>query len=126
MAITRVMHLVNGKRYGMFYHFDDGRCLYLAWRSGEKNRSLFFRENAWCIDITTLREARHRGCTAIGIAHKVGKSVNYYITNIDNFFNPPSEAHPEGKTPQRRLRRDHFIVNTTLSAGHIASALKIK
>jgi hypothetical protein len=110
----------------MFYHFPDGRCLYLAWRSGEKSRSLFFKKNAWCIDTATLREAKYRGCTAIGIAHRVGKAVSYYITNLDDYWNPPSEFHREGTTPQRRLSRDKFLVNTSLSAGSIHRAMRLR
>lgn len=110
VSITRVPHSVNGKRYGMFYHFDDGRCLYLAWRSGEKSKSLYFAKMAWCLDIATLREAERRGATAIGIAHKVGTRTDFYICNLQDFWNPPSERHPEGTTPQRRLSRDKFLV----------------
>jgi hypothetical protein len=126
VSITRVPHSVNGKKYGMFYHFDDGRCLYLAWRSGEKSRSLFFRKNAWCLDIATLREAERRGATAIGVAHRVGKNVHYYITRLQDFWSPPSEPHPEGTTPQRRLGRDKFLVNTSISSGSIAKAMKLR
>lgn len=126
VVITRVLHSINGKKYGMFYHFPDGRCLYLAWRTGEKSRSLFFQKNAWCLDIATLREAERRGATAVGIAHKIGKDVHYYITNLADFWSPPSEPHPQGITPQRRLGRDKFVVNTTRSAGSIAKAMKLK
>lgn len=126
VSIVRVPHSINGKKYGMFYHFPDGRCLYLAWRSGEKSKSLYFKKNAWCIDTATLREAKYRGCTAIGFAHKIGKDVFYYVTNLDAFWNPPSEPHPEGTTPQRRLSRDKFLVNTALSAGSIAKFMKLR
>ena len=60
-----------------------------------------------------------------GIAHKIGKSVIYYITNIEDYIGPPSERHPEGVTPQRRLRRDKFPVNTSMTAKHIAKTMKI-
>ena len=110
VSIVRVPHSINGKRYGMFYHFDDGRCLYLAFRSGEKTKSLHFAKMAWCLDIATLREAERRGCTAIGIAHKVGNRIDFYVCNLIDFWNPPSERHPPGTTPQRRLSRDNFPV----------------
>ena len=126
MAVTRVLHSVNGRKYGMFYHFDDGRCLYLAWRSGEKSKSLFFKKNAWCLDTATLREAKYRGATAIGVAHRVGKDVFYYVTNLDDFWNPPSEPHPEGDTPQRRLSREKFLVNTSVSVGSLTKAMRIR
>lgn len=126
VVITRVVHSVNGKKYGMFYHFADGRCVYMAWRSGAKSRSLFFQKNAWCMDIATLREAERRGATAVGIAHRVGTTVHFYITNIRDFWGPASESHPEGTTPQRRLGRDRFLVNTSKSAGSIAKAMKLR
>ena len=124
--VAKVPHSINGKKYGMFYHFDDGRCLYLAWRSGEKTRGLYFQKNAWCLDTATLREAEARGCTSIEIAHKVGKKINYYITNLKDYFGPDSEVHSMGTTPQRRLNRDRFIINTTRSAAYISTAIRIR
>lgn len=129
MVITvtaREPHSVNGKKYGMFYHLDDGRCLYLAWRSGAKTRGLYFAKNAWCVDISTLRMCERRGCYAIGVAHKVAGKTAYYVTKIEDFFGPDSEPHPEGTTPQRRLNREKFRVNTTRHAGYIASKMAIR
>ena len=125
-VVAKVPHTINGKKYGMFYHFDDGRILYLAWRSGEKTRGLYFQENAWCLDNSTLREAQARGCEMIGIAHRIGKKINYYITNLDDYFGADSEVHPNGTTPQRRLNRDKFIINTTKTAGYISTAIRLR
>lgn len=126
MSIKRTKHSVNGKDFGMFYRFDDGRGLYLAWRSGEKNRSLSFTHNAWCLDTTLLRQVQRNGCESIGIAHRVGKKVTYYITNTSDFLLSPSEVHTSGQTPQRRLCRDRFQVDTSLSEESIALAVKLR
>lgn len=125
-VLRREAHSINGKKYGMFFHLADGQCVYLAWRSGAKTRGLFFAKNAWCIDTATLRECAYRGCQVIGIAHKVSGKVAYYLTLLSDFWGPDSEPHPEGKTPQRRLCREHFRVNTTRHAGYIASKMRIK
>lgn len=127
MIVTaRVPHSVNGKKYGMFFHLDDGRCIYMAWRTGAKTRGLFFKTNAWCIDIATLRDCERRGIEVIGIAHRVAGKTAYYLTYVKDFWGPDSESHPEGKTPQRRLCREKFRVNTTRSAGYIESKMKIR
>jgi hypothetical protein len=125
-VITRVKHTINGKVCGMFYRFKDGRYLYLSWVSGDKPRSLHVKKNAWCIDLSIVREVERRGCTAIGVAHKTSKGVIYYITNIADMLNPPSEFYSGGKQPQRLLHRDLFLVNTSKSAGNIAKAIKIR
>lgn len=109
VSVVRSRHTVNGKFYGMFYHFDDGSCLYLAVRSGEKTKSYHFKSNSWCLDIDTLRAAERHGCEYVGVAHKVGANkFDYYITKLEDFWQPPSERHPEGATPQRRLNRYFF------------------
>jgi hypothetical protein len=101
-------HTVNGKRFGAFYHIGD-ECIYLAWRSGVATKSYHFKSNSWCLDIDTLRAAERRGCKYVGVAHKVGANkFDYYVTLLEDYFQPPSEPHPEGVTRQRRLNRYCF------------------
>lgn len=126
MSIERIKHSVNGKNFGMFYRFVDGRGLYLAWRSGEKSRSLSFAHNAWCLDTALIRQVERNSCGFIGIAHRVGKKVTYYITNTSDFLLAPSEAHAGVHAPQRRLCRDKFQVNTSLSEESIAFAARLR
>lgn len=111
MPVVRVPHSINRKRYGMFYHFDNGECLYLAHCSGESTKLYHYKSNSWCLDLDTLREAERRGCKYVGIEHKVGTNkFHYYITLLRDFFDPPSEVHTEGNTRQRRLNRYLFRI----------------
>lgn len=97
----------------MFYTLSDGRQLYLAWRSGsgKSSKGYFKNKNAWCIDKSTLRTCEDRGIKAVGIAWRNAGKIQYYLTNIEDFWNPPSEDHNLGDAPQRRLNRDRFLVN---------------
>ena len=125
--ITRTDRTVNGKFKGRYYSFPDGRKLYLEHIGGEKTRSLDYKHNAWILPTQTIREAEAKGCTQIGILHKIGKKKATYITNIADFLSLPSEAHwVAGKEPQRRLNRNHFVVNSTHSASYIENSLKIR
>lgn len=110
MVIETDPHRINGKFYGEWHTFDDGRVLYMAHRSGAKSKSIFFDKMAWCLDISTLREAAYRGCTAICMRHKLGTKIHLYVSNLSDWWGPHSEPHPPGKTPQRRLPLDKFLV----------------
>lgn len=127
--ITRVPHKINGRFYGMFCHWDDGRCIYFACRSGSKTRSYHFDTNSWCLDIDTLRAAESRGCQWIGIEHKIGTNkFDYYITRIEDFFGADSERHYGGDTPQRRLKRPLFriLVSKYGAKGHLLPSIHAK
>jgi FAD synthase len=103
-------HKINGKFYGEWLTFPDGRVLYMAHRSGAKSKSIYFAKMAWCLDTATLREAEYRGVTAIGIRHKLNNKLHIYVSNLTDWWGKDSEVHPEGKTPQRRLPLDKFLV----------------
>lgn len=109
VSIVRTRHTINGKFYGMFFHFDDGTGFYLACRSGASTKSYHYKSNSWCLDVETLRACERHNCEYIGVAHKVGTNkFDYYITKLEDFWQPPSERHPEGDRPQRRLNRYCF------------------
>lgn len=110
----------------MFYHFPDGRCLYLAWQSGERPKQLLGKQNAWFLDAATLREAKYRGATAIGVAHRIGKTVHYYVVNADDWWNPPSESHSDSGALCRKLSRNEFHVNTSVSNEALLKAMKLR
>ncbi|HEO0817090.1 hypothetical protein WKH82_08360 [Acinetobacter baumannii] len=125
--IERQDRTVNGKLKGRFYTMPNGQKLYLEHTSGEKTRLFDVKNNAWVLTTQAIREAEHRGCTAIGILHRVGKKKHVYLTNIQDYLNEPSEAHwVSGKEPMRRLAKIHFKVNTTLSSDYIENCLKIR
>lgn len=125
--IERTDRTVNGKFKGRFYTLPNGRKIYLEHISGEKTRSLDMKHNAWLLPTQTIREAEARGCTQIGILHKVGKKHFTYIANIQDYLGEPSEAHyVSGKEPMRRLNRCRFVVNSTMTASHIEKSLKIR
>lgn len=125
--IKRTQHTsLQGKTIGMFYHFDDGRCLYLSWESGASTKALIASKNAWAIDYDVLYAAERQGCTAIGIAHRINGMVIYYITNLRNYWNPPSESHAGKYATQRILGRDKFLVNTSLSESYIERMSRLK
>lgn len=126
LVIARTPHAINGKRLGTFYRFADGRGLYLAHVSGERPRCLDTRRNAWLMEYDALRQAQLRGCGAVGIAHRVGKHVTYYVTALEDMLDHPSERVFGAKTLQRRLARDRFRVNTALHAGNIARAMRLR
>lgn len=110
MVIVTDPHKINGKFYGEWHTFDDGRVLYMAHRSGAKSKSIYFAKMAWCLDIDTLKQAAYRGATAIAIRHKLGSRIHIYVSNLSDWWGSDSERHPEGKTPQRRLPLDKFLV----------------
>lgn len=125
--IERTDRTVNGKFKGRFYTFPDGRKLYLEHIGGEKTRSLDHKHNAWLLPTQTIREAESKGCTQIGILHKIGKKHATYIANIKDFLEPPSEIHyVSGREPMRRLNRSRFVVNSTHTASYIENSLKIR
>jgi hypothetical protein len=117
---------LQGVALGMFYKLDDGRCLYLSWQTGARAKALLFKRNAWCMDVDTLRLAELYGCAAVGIVHRVNGVVSYYITNLNDFWNPPSEIYTGGKTVQRLLGREKFLVNTSLSVSQIGRSMNIR
>lgn len=125
-VVKREAHSVNGRKYGMFFHLDDGQVIYMAWRSGLKTRGYFHKTNSWCIDTTTLRTCEHRGVTAVGVAHRVNGKVDYYLTKLEDFWGEESTTHREGDTPQRALCRERFRVNSTRRATVIASKMKLR
>lgn len=125
--IERQDRTVNGKLKGRFYTMPNGQKLYLEHTSGEKTRAFSPKHNAWVLTTQTIREAEHRGCTAIGILHKIGKKKYTYITNIQDYLNAPSEAHwVSGKEPMRRLAKSYFQVDSTRSSEYIENRLKIR
>lgn len=126
VSVLRIPHKVNGKLLGAFYHFDNGRSMYLAYCVGQKPKALFLNENAWCIDTSIIRQCQREGCEAIGIAHRVGKHVDFYITNLTDFLDSPSEVHSRGAVPQRRLSRDRFMIDTSKSEESIVKAMRLK
>jgi hypothetical protein len=110
----------------MFYDVD-GKCLFLSWQFGERAKGLDFKKNAWCIDMSDIRAAKLKECVAIGVAHKIGKSVFYYLTNIEDIEGVQSFAgYSRDHSYQRCLPRDAFPVNTTRSAGNIEKAIRIR
>lgn len=125
--ITRTDRTVNGKFKGRYYDFPNGQKLYLEHIGGEKTRSLDYKTNSWTLPTQTIREAESKGCTQIGILHKIGKQKATYIANIKDFLEAPSEVHwVSGKEPMRRLNRNRFVVNSTHSASYIENSLKIR
>ncbi len=125
--IERTDRTVNGKFKGRYYAFPDGRKLYLEFVSGEKTRALDLKTNSWILPTQTIREAEFKGCTQIGILHRIGKKKLTYIANIQDFLNMPSEIHYASSIePMRRLNRNHFVVDTTRSSEYIDNYLKIR
>lgn len=125
--IKRTDRTVNGKFKGRFYDFPDGRKLYLEHIGGEKTRSLDLKTNSWILPTQTIREAESKGCTQIGILHRIGKKKLTYIANMKDFLEAPSEVHwASGQEPQRRLNRNRFVVDTTRSSDYIDNCLKIR
>lgn len=125
--ITRTDRTLNGKFKGRYYTFPDGRKLYLEHIGGEKTRSIDHKTNSWLLPTQTIREAESKGCTQIGILHKIGKKKATYIANIKDFLESPSEIHyVSGKEPMRRLNRSLFVVNSTHSSEFIDNSLKIR
>ena len=109
--IRRESHTINGKFQGMWYHFDDGRILYLVHYSGIKTKGQVVRRNAWYVDSSILREAGRRGCDAVGVIHRVGKHKYFYVTNREDFWNPPAEMGIFKGMSQRILPKSKFMVN---------------
>lgn len=125
-VVKREAHTINGRKYGMFYHLDDGRIIYLAWRSGMKTKGYFHKTNSWCLDINTLRMCEHKGVFAVGVAHRVNGKMDYYLTYLEDFFGPDSARHYEGDAPQRSLCRERFRVNSTKRVAAIASKMRLR
>ena len=122
--IERVSRTVNGKLLGTFYHFDDGSVMYLAHYAGKKNKHFISEKNSWYFDIGTVTEAQHRGVTIIGIAHRVGKNMNHYITYMEDFAKD-SVPYWGKKETGRSIELGRFKVNTALNAERIEKSMKI-
>ncbi|WP_151708869.1 hypothetical protein [Acinetobacter brisouii] len=126
-VLSREPRMSDGKTIGEYVTFEDGAKLYLHHYSGEKNRNLIMKHNAWALPTRVIREAERLGCAMIGIRHKVGKKLFVYMVRIQDFLDAPSEIHyAQGKEPMRRLNRNRFTVSTTKTEGYIESRLKIR
>lgn len=115
-----IEHLKKGRRlYGAFFNFDDGRKVYIAYRrnkeifrGGRKSISDALRDGvaAWAIDDDTIREARARGCKAIGV--RVRDTGDIYITNLSNFMDKDKikvlNYSRRGGSLQRYLPMEHW------------------
>lgn len=125
--IEREDRKVNGKLKGRYYDLKNGSKLYLEHVSGEKTKSLDTKKNAWLLPTATIRQAEYKGCTAIGVLHKIGKKQHVYIVPIEHFLSEPSETYwAQGKEPMRCLNRNLFVINSTRSIPYIESTLKIR
>ena len=108
--IRREPHTNNGKFVGMWYHFPDGRQMYLAHYSGEKTKGSVPKRNAWYVDRSILREAERRGCFAVGVLHRIGKHKYFYLTNRADFWKLPAEDGIYQSMSQRILPKSRFMV----------------
>jgi hypothetical protein len=126
LLIDRTVHSINGKVVGTLLSFESGKKLYLSLQSGLKPKSLDLKSNSWCIDVSAIRWATDRECCAIGIAHKVGKKTEIYITNIQDMNGEHSKSRYWKNTFQRSLPKDKFLVNTTHKTISIAKAMCIR
>lgn len=120
--IERTPYLVDGKPFGMFCRYPDGKCLFVVFYSGAKNKNLHVKKNAWMVNSDALYAAERFGATAICIAHKVRSQVTYYVTNLADFWNEPSETIFGKRKMQRALHRGAFKVNTSSSAETLETA----
>lgn len=121
--MKRVPHTINGKPFGMFYHLDDGRVIYMAHR---RARDVERTKNAWCIDVSVLEEARKLGASAVGVMCGKGKSKKFWLTSIQDFFESRHSFAHWGTAPQRGLPLTRFIVNPHASRDYVTSAVKIR
>ncbi len=115
-------HTKNGKKYGGWYVLDDGRQIYLAWR---RPKQIYFKKMAWCLDNSTLNEAKDRACAAIGVAVKEGKKVSFYLTRLEDFFGPDSFINRDN-TAQRGLPLNRFRITPASKPAHVASLMRLR
>jgi hypothetical protein len=121
--VKRVPHTVNQKFYGTWYHFDDGRVIYLARR---KEREIFQAKWAWCIDHRTLQLCRERGCWAVGVLVRKEGKWQVWATHIDDFYDSPHSFRHRYETLQRGLPLAKFRVRPDTRAKAIERAMRIR
>ena len=121
--ITRLRHTFNGRFYGMWYFWDDGRSLYLAHR---RPGEIYHKKNAWCLDVRTLEEAEKRGVKFVGVVSGSGKNKRFYVTLREDFFDSAYSFAHFGETRQRGLPLARFRYSTTASVAHITKAIKLR
>lgn len=117
-----IPHKVNSRHYGAFYHFPDGRAVYLAHR---KRSEVFRAKNAWTIDLATLSLIKSKGIATCGVVCKSGADLFFWVTDIEDFFGIHSFSH-FGDSRQRGLPLTRFKVNPGLIARHIKKGMKIR
>lgn len=123
-VVKKTSHSVNGKFHGWWVEFDT--CLvYFAYRKGAGSKGYFRNADAWCIDLSTLNEAKYRGAKYIGVVHKT-KKTELYITPIENLFTGYSQIHANGTVRQRMLSRQKWLVNPLTKEEYIKRAVKIR
>lgn len=125
--IRREPHTFNGKPVGMWYHFPDGKMMYLAHYAGARVKGYVQAKNAWCVDVSILREAERRGCNAVGVVHRIGKRKYFYLANRDDFWHSPhSNGGILNSMSQRILPLGKFLVNPSLDRELINSHMRIR
>lgn len=121
----RKKHTINGKLKGLLFTNDQGRKIYLALHSGEKNRYQDFKTNSWCFDLPVVGFCRSQEVDAIGVCHRVGKNLTYYATPLEHFL-VECAPHSTPKGLLKKLNKNKFLVNSMRFYDHVESCLKIK
>jgi hypothetical protein len=98
----------------------------MAIREGRGSKGFFVLTNSWCIDVSTINAAKRRGVKAILIAHRDGKKLDFYATNIEDLDGPNSDVHPSGTTRQRCLPKQCWLRNPMKTLGYITAKVKIR
>lgn len=121
--MTKVPHTINGRLCGMFYHFDDGKGLYLAHC---KPRDVHRKKDAWCIDVSVLNEARERGISVVGVVCGTAKSKNFWVTDLEDFFESRHSFSHWDEMQQRGLPRGRFKLNPLAREGYVSKSVKLR
>ena len=125
LVIERKRHSVNGRHYGWWVTFPDGRIMYVAYRASTREvRGYCRRHDAWALDLRLLNEMKARGVCRVGLIHGK-KSRRYYATLAQDFFGPLSRAWAGKDSTQRLLPRNAWRVNPMADEGNIAKAMRL-
>lgn len=106
--MIKTPHTINSRFYGCFYELPSGRTLYLAHRTpGQVYRA----KTAWCLDESTLSKCRALGISSVGVVVRRGKKPLFYLTHIDDFYDPAKSFSHFGDSPQRGLPTKWFRIH---------------
>ncbi len=78
------------------------------------------------MELGTLRRAQEFGATAICIAAPIKKKMSYWITPIEDFFDPEKSFYWDRPVASRALPIERFRIHPYLELAAIAAMMRIR